>query len=42
MEEIEYEGSMKNFENILEKYFTGITKGHIKYIKCADGVYELK
>lgn len=42
MEEIEYEGSMKNFENILEKFFTNITKGHIKYIKCADGVYELK
>lgn len=42
MDEIEYEGTMKNFENILEKYFDESTRGKIQYIKCVDGVYELK
>ena len=42
MDEIEYEGTMKNFENILEKYFDESTRGEIQYIKCVDGVYELK
>ena len=42
MESIEYEGTMKNFETILEKFFDEDTKGEIQYIKCVDGVYELK
>lgn len=42
MEEIEYEGTMKNFENILEKFFDEDARGEIQYIKCVDGVYELK
>lgn len=42
MKEIEYEGTMKDFENILEKYFDATTRGGIPYIKCVDGIYELK